>query len=91
MGLAMLERLCYAQAMKKSKAPVELNKLAAFIVNQATNEEPQPEEKSTKNPAAVELGRLGGLRGGRARADKLTPEQRKEIAIKAAKTRWNKK
>ena len=43
-----------------------------------------------KNPAAVALGRLGGLKGGKARAAKLTPEQRKAIAKKAAKSRWNK-
>jgi hypothetical protein len=73
----------------KKKAPVELNKLAAFIVDQATNEEPQPEEKPTKNQAAVELGRLGGLKGGTARAKKLTAKRRTEIAKKAAKTRWN--
>ena len=84
----MLERLCYAQAMKKSKTPVELNKLAAFIADQATNEEPAPEEQPTKNPAAVALGKLGGLKGGKARAEKLTPEQRSEIAKKAAQARW---
>ncbi len=44
-----------------------------------------------KNPAAVELGRLGGKKGGKARAEKLTPEQRSEIAKKAAKARWDKK
>ncbi|MBA3037243.1 MAG: hypothetical protein FP814_12205 [Desulfobacterium sp.] len=77
--------------MKKSKAPVELNKLAAFIVDQATNEEPEPEEKSTKNPAAVELGRLGGKKGGVARAAKLSAKRRSEIAKKAAKARWSKK
>lgn len=44
-----------------------------------------------KNKAAQELGRLGGLKGGKARAEKLTPEQRKEIARKAAKVRWDKK
>jgi len=43
-----------------------------------------------KNKTAVELGRLGGLKGGPARAKKLSPEQRKEIAQKAAKVRWNK-
>lgn len=43
-----------------------------------------------KNPAAVELGRLGGLKGGKARAKKLTKEQRSEIARKAANARWNK-
>ncbi len=74
--------------MKKKKAPVELNKLAAFIVDQTTNEEPEPEETPTKNPAAVALGRLGGLKGGKARAKKLTPEQRKKIALKAAQARW---
>ena len=41
-----------------------------------------------KNPAAVELGRLGGKKGGKARAEKMTKEQRSEIARKAAKTRW---
>lgn len=72
----------------KKKAPVELNKLAAFIVDQATNEEPQPEEQPTKNPAAVALGRLGGKKGGKARAEKLTAKRRSEIAKKAAKARW---
>ena len=43
-----------------------------------------------KNPAAVALGRLGGLKGGVARAKKLTPKQRKEIAEKAAASRWSK-
>jgi hypothetical protein len=43
-----------------------------------------------KNPAAVELGRLGGKKGGKARAEKLTPERRREIAKKAAAARWNK-
>lgn len=76
----------------KKKAPVELNKLATFIVDQATNEEPEPtDEKPEKNPAAVALGRLGGMKGGKARAEKLTPEQRSEIAKKAARARWNKK
>lgn len=87
----MLERLCYAHGMKKSKTSHELNKLAAFIVDQATNKEPQAEEKPTKNQAAVELGRLGGLKGGKARAKKLTAKRRSEIAKKAASTRWKKK
>lgn len=47
-----------------------------------------PEEK---NPAAVELGRRGGLKGGKARASKMTPEERSESARKAAKARWAKK
>ena len=41
-----------------------------------------------KNPAAVALGRLGGLKGGKARAERLTPERRSEIAQKAARSRW---
>ena len=45
---------------------------------------------SMKNPAAVSLGRLGGLKGGRARANNLTSERRVEIAKKAAKARWGK-
>ena len=44
-----------------------------------------------KNPAAVALGKLGASKGGKARAEKLSPERRKEIARKAAKARWAKK
>ena len=51
-------------------------------------EEPEPEVTEGKNPAAVALGRLGGKKGGKARAEALTPEQRAEIARKAAKSRW---
>jgi hypothetical protein len=43
-----------------------------------------------KNPAAVALGRLGGLKGGPARAEKLTPKQRSEIARNAVLARWKK-
>ena len=79
--------------MKKKKHPADLNRLAHSIVSFATEEEtPQKPEKeeSTKNPAAVALGRLGGLKGGKARASKLTKEQRSEIAKKAAAARWKK-
>ena len=65
-------------------------KLAEAIVDEATDEggqQEQPEEPE-KNPAAVALGRLGGLKGGKARAEKLTAEQRKAIATKAAEARW---
>jgi hypothetical protein len=65
------------------KPPKDPNQLAKSIVDAVT----APHEK---NPAAVALGRLGGLKGGKARAKKLTPERRKEIAQKAAKTRWEK-
>lgn len=78
--------------MKKLKhTPRDLNKLAAFIVEQTTNENPEPEEQTSKNPAAVALGRLGGLKGGKARAESLSAKRRKEIALKAAAARWKKK
>jgi hypothetical protein len=66
----------------------DLNIQAKNIVDIATGEIEKAE--STKNPNAVELGRLGGLKGGKARAESLTPERRKEIAQIAAKKRWNK-
>jgi hypothetical protein len=76
---------------KKSKTPRDINRLAAFIAEQATSDpKPDQPEGPQKNPAAVELGRLGGKKGGKARAEKLTPEQRKEIAQRAAKARWAK-
>jgi hypothetical protein len=68
----------------------DVNTLAAHIVEQATSEPTPKPEDSTKNPNAVALGRLGGLKGGKARATKLSSERRKEIAQKAAKTRWTK-
>jgi hypothetical protein len=63
-----------------------MNQLAASIVQAATEGEPEVED--TRDPAAVALGRKGGLKGGKARAAKLTPEQRREIAKKAAAARW---
>ena len=75
----------------RTKRPRDISQLAKLIVDQATNEDkPQAEDQPQKNKAAQELGRLGGLKGGKARADKLTPEQRSEIAKKAAKARWKK-
>ncbi len=76
---------------KKTKTPRDINKLASMIVAETTVEEQPENEKPSKNPAAVELGRLGGLKGGKARADKLTAAQRRKIAIKAAHARWKKK
>lgn len=73
---------------RSRKRPADLNSLAASIVRDSTDEDkPEPEDDG-KDPAAVSLGRRGGLKGGRARADKLTPEQRSEQARKAAATRW---
>lgn len=61
------------------KRPKDANQLAKRIIDEATAE---------KNPAAVALGRLGGLKGGKARAAILTKQQRSAIAKKAAQKRW---
>ena len=78
--------------MKKIKYPkhADLNQMAYAIVQAATDESEPVEEPTTKNPHAVALGRLGGLKGGKARAAKLTPQKRKEISKKAISARWNK-
>jgi hypothetical protein len=73
---------------RKKKAPSDPNQLAAFIVERATAE--PAEQKPEKNPAAVALGRLGGLKGGKARAAALSAKRRKEIAQKAIAARWEK-
>lgn len=70
-----------------------MNQLAKAITDIATREaadKEQPKEKPVKNPAAVALGRLGGLKGGKARAAKLSPKKRSAIAKKAAAARWKK-
>jgi ABC-type phosphate/phosphonate transport system ATPase subunit len=73
---------------RSSNKKKDINVLASQIVEEATGEAASKPENSTKNPAAVALGRLGGLKGGKARASKLSPAQRTEIARKAAKSRW---
>lgn len=75
---------------RSSTGRLDLNQLAKSIVDQATGDAPNPVEQPEKNPAAVALGRLGGLKGGAARAKKLTAQERSEIAKKAAKSRWSK-
>jgi len=76
----------------KRKRPRDLNQLAYAIVKAATEGEPEPKtEDEGKNPHAVALGRLGGLKGGKARAEKLSAKKRSEIAQMAAKARWKKK
>lgn len=67
---------------------LDLAQLAKAIVDEATGER-KPEPVDTRHAAAVELGRLGGLKGGPARAESLTTERRAEIARKAATTRWS--
>jgi hypothetical protein len=76
---------------RSSKRPRDPNQLAKLIVDMATGEAPLETKLEGKNPAAVALGRQGGLKGGKARARRLTPEQRLEIARAAANARWRNK
>jgi len=81
---------------RKKKREHDFAVTAFRVVQEATGQnEREPEQTELeliegKNPHAVALGRLGGLKGGKARASKLAPEQRKEIAKKAAAKRWHK-
>jgi hypothetical protein len=72
---------------RSSKGEPDINQLAAAIVAQTTNGD-APAKLNGKNPAAVALGRLGGLKGGVARAKKLNSKRRSDIAKKAARARW---
>jgi hypothetical protein len=79
---------------RSRKRPRDLNELAAAIVGEATGERPQEPEvppTDSRNPAAVELGRRGGLKGGPERAKRLSAARRSEIAKRAAQARWGKK
>ncbi len=73
---------------KRSSRPRDVNQLAKLVVDISTGNAPPVEEQPQKNPAAVALGRLGGAKGGKARAAKLSPAKRKAIAKKAAAKRW---
>lgn len=69
----------------------DLDRFVAAVVADATTDAPAEQPvmpQKEKDPLAVELGRRGGKKGGAARAAKLTPEQRREIAKKAAEARW---
>lgn len=79
--------------MDKKKKITDINQIAFSVVSEATKDEKKEttEGKPEKNPAAVALGRLGGLKGGKARAESLSAKKRKTIAQKAAKARWSKK
>ncbi|MCP5117474.1 MAG: hypothetical protein GY953_42165, partial [bacterium] len=76
----------------KKKRPGDANELAHRVMLESTGQAPKftPSERP-KNPAAVALGQLGGLKGGPARAAKLSAKKRSEIAAKAARARWGKK
>jgi len=75
---------------RSSKRPRDVNALAKLIADVATGQAELPKTDDGKDPAAVALGRKGGLKGGRARAVSLTADQRAEIASVAARARWKK-
>ncbi len=74
----------------RKKRPRDVSQRAKLIVDIATGEAEDENPDEGTNPHAVALGRLGGKKGGKARAMKLTPEQRSEIARVAAAARWKK-
>jgi hypothetical protein len=75
---------------RSSKRPRDPNELAFQVVGEATGEIEPIDPDEGKDPAAVALGRKGGLKGGKARAANMTPEERSEASRKAAKARWSK-
>ena len=73
------------------KRPADLNRRAKLIVDIATGQVEDKPDDEGKNPHAVALGRMGGLKGGKARAKALSSERRSEIARQAARRRWKSK
>lgn len=73
---------------KRPRRPRDPNELAYQVFLEAIGEAPPAEPEPKKNPAAVALGKLGGAKGGRARAAKMSAEERAESARKAARARW---
>lgn len=73
---------------RSRKRPSDPNELAKQLVDEATGQAPRFDPDEGKDPAAVALGRKGGLKGGKARAKKMTAEERSESARRAAKARW---
>ena len=73
---------------RSSKRPRDVNALAKLIADVATGQVELPKTDDGKDPAAVALGRKGGLKGGKARAEGMTAKRRSDIAKKAAKARW---
>lgn len=74
---------------KQKRMPTDLNQRAKAIVGFATSEEPEPAPDEGKDPNAVALGRKGGAKGGKARAEKMTHEERSEAALRAVNARWS--
>lgn len=75
----------------RSSKRLDPSQLAKAIVDEATGDAPKEEPLPAKNQAAVELGRLGGKKGGLARAERLSPAQRAELAKNAANARWSRR
>lgn len=77
------------RSSKRGQGPKDFNQIAWEVVQKAIGEMPKEEPPDpSKNAAAVTLGRLGGLKGGKARKEALSSEQRTAIARKAAQARW---
>ena len=74
----------------RSRRPRDPNQLGKLILDITTGEVDDPDPDAGKDPAAVALGRKGGLKGGKARAASMTPEERSEAAKIAARARWAK-
>lgn len=74
----------------RSSKKLDLSQVAKRIVEEATGQAPKTPAPPAKNQAAVELGRLGGKKGGAARAAKLSAKKRSAIAKRAAAARWHK-
>jgi len=74
---------------RSRKRPRDPNQLGKLIVDLATGEAEEPDPDAGKDPAAVALGRKGGLKGGKARAAKMTADERSEAAKRAALARWS--
>ena len=72
---------------RSRKRPTDVNQLAKRLVEEAVGDAEKVSPRK-KDPAAVALGRRGGLRGGKARAEKMTPEERSESARRVAQARW---
>lgn len=78
-------------AAKHPKRPRDINEWARHMVDLATGNAIEPNPSEGTDEAAVSLGRRGSLKGGKARAAKMTPKRRAEIARKAVKARWDKR
>lgn len=94
-GVELIEKWLYTGSMPKRsrKKAEDANEIAFRVVQESTRDRdetpaPSPPSPKKKNAAAVSLGRRGGLKGGRARAAKLTAEERAESARRAANARW---